>query len=100
MPLRVASPVNRLLEGLREVFNAGRVEPCSGAEDGGCCTGDVGREGGLTDWGWEEAEGCCFLTFLRDDSAPLASERLGEPDRLSALDGAGFLRGPGVLPGR
>lgn len=43
---------------------------------------------------------CCFLIFLRDDSAPLASERLGEPGRLSALDGTGFLSGPACFPGR
>lgn len=34
------------------------------------------------------------------DSAPLASDRLGEPGRLSALDDAGFLWGPGFLLGR
>lgn len=42
----------------------------------------------------------CFLIFLREDSAPLASDKLGEPGRLSALDDAVFLRGPGFLPAR
>ena len=48
--------------------------------------GDLGREGGpfgveVPVLGWR-VEGCLFLCFLRDDSLPLASERLGEPGRL------------------
>ncbi len=39
-----------------------------------------------------EDEPCFFLCFLREDSVPLASERLGEPGRFSALVDA-FLRG-------
>ena len=34
--------------------------------------------------GWE-GESCLFLCFLRVDSVPLISERLGEPGRLRAL---------------
>ncbi len=60
--------------------------PASGAEDGGALAGDMGRDGGLRvdDWGWEDVA-CCFLCFFREDSLPLASDRLGEPGRLRLL---------------
>ena len=75
----------------------GRDAPASGADDEGGRAGDMGREGTGEDVpdGWED-EPCFFLCFLRDDSVPLASERLGEPGRLRALVGA-FLRGSEAL---
>ena len=41
-----------------------------------------------------------FLCFFRDDSVPLASERLGEPGRFRLEDEEAFLRGAGCLLGR
>jgi len=81
------------MEGLRLVVVAGlgrEEEDCSGAEEGGGGAGERGREAGGTGVdvpvGWEEEGGpCFFLCFLRADSVPLASERLGEPGRLREL---------------
>ena len=41
-----------------------------------------------------------FLCCLREDSLPLASERLGEPGRLREEDETVRERGSGCLPGR
>ena len=81
----------RLLSGLSAVtlsriVDALRCGPGAGAEELGGKAGDLGREGGplgveVPVPGWR-VEGCLFLCFLRADSLPLASERLGEPGRL------------------
>lgn len=75
----------------------GRDAPASGAEDDGGRAGDMGPDGTGVDVpdGWED-EPCFFLCFLREDSVPLASERLGEPGRFRALVDA-FLRGSGAF---
>lgn len=72
------------------VVGLGREEEdCSGAEEGGGGAGERGRDAGGTGVvvpvGWEEEGPCFFLCFLRADSVPLASERLGEPGRLREL---------------
>lgn len=58
--------------------------------------GDMGREGGCA--GWDEETPLVFLCFLRVDSLPLASERLGEPGRFNEEEG--FVEGRGCLEGR
>ena len=71
----------------------GRV--ASGADDeGGTRVGDMGREGGWT--GCEPDLPLNLRCFFRNDSLPLASERLGEPGRLRDFedaDGIGCLLG-------
>lgn len=70
-------------------------EAFSGADESGGA-GERGREPGAVGVdvpvGWEEERPCFFLCFLREDSVPLASERLGEPGRLRELV-VDFLRG-------
>ena len=75
-----------MAEGLRWLVVAGRL--ASGAEDGGGGVADIGRDGCSRVVGWDcdwVDSACCFLCFLRVDSLPLASERLGEPGRLRLL---------------
>lgn len=74
------------------------VRLASGAEDGGALAGDMGRDGGLrvNDWDWEDVP-CCFLCFFREDSSPLASDRLGEPGRLRLLVDGFLERFDGLL---
>ena len=72
-------------------------------EEVGAGTGERGLEGGPLEVdmpvvGLERL--CFFLCFLRDDSLPLASERLGEPGRLRDEEDTVRLRGSGCLPGR
>ena len=90
------APAAVIAEGFHWMGTPGR--PASGAEDEGALTGDMGRDGGLRleDCGCEDVV-CSFLCFLRDDSLPLAPERLGEPGRLR-LFVEGFLeRSEGLL---
>ena len=92
----------RVLRGLRELARLGRVgsDAAVGADDGGMPReGDVGREGVFKGCGLDEG-GWCFLCFLREDSVPLASERLGEPGRLRLEDEDAFLSGSRCLLGR
>jgi hypothetical protein len=69
------------------------LESGAGWEDEGA--GDMGRDPGIgvdVPVGWDDA--CFFLSFFREDSLPLDSERLGEPDRLRLFD---FFRGSECL---
>ena len=63
------------------------------ALDAGALAGDMGLEGGLSGVevpeGWVESRN--FFCFLCEVSVPLASERFGDPGRLSVLD-AGFCK--------
>ena len=82
-------------DGFRWPAAQGRLG--SGAEDEGALVGDIGRDGGLRveDWGWEDVV-WSFLCFLREDSLPLTSERLGEPGRLRLLVDDFFERSDGL----
>ena len=70
------------LELLREA--TGRVASGADEEGGIRLFGDIGRDGGGL--GWDAAAPLRFMYFFREDSLPLASERLGDPGRLSDLD--------------
>lgn len=63
--------------------------------------GDLGRDGGPLGVDMPvlslEDSPCFFLGFLREDSLPLASERLGEPGRFSEVEDAVRLRGSECL---
>ena len=82
-------------EGLRELARFGLELFFSEPAVACCGGGEVGLEEACSDWGTL----CCFFTFLRADSVPLASERLGEPGRFSLL-ALVFLDASGALPGR
>ena len=101
--------VSRIIEPLR--CGCGRATGCvpeetsagSGAEEVGAGAGERGLEGGplgvdMPVAGFERLY--FFLCFLRDDSLPLASERLGEPGRLRDVEDTVRLRGSGCLAGR
>ena len=88
-----------LRSGCCWVWEGGR-----GAEEGGGGFGDRGREGGplgveMPLWR-DEPRPCCFFFFFRVDSLPLASERLGEPGRLSEPEDAVRSRELACLLGR
>jgi len=93
------STLSLTMEDLRGFEGCGRDEGSGAEEVRGTDAGDLGREPGGTGVdvpvGWEE-EACFFLCFLREDSVPLASERLGEPGRLRELEDD-FLRGSECL---
>lgn len=91
----------RVLEDLRELVRVGRAgsKVAAGADDDGTPREDVDLEE-LFKVCEVEVGGCCFLAFLREDSVPLASERLGEPGRFRLEEEEVFLRGSRCLLGR
>lgn len=84
---------------LRGGWEPARAAPASGAVLVGRGMGDRGLDGGPlgVDMLVLSFEPSFFLTFLREDSLPLASERLGEPGRLREEEDEVRLRGPECL---
>ncbi len=82
-----------LEDDFRELASDERTGSDVGADDGGWENGgDVGVEAGLIDCGCEGVR-CCFLCFFRGVSVPLASDILGEPERLRVLEAVFFPSG-------